>query len=229
MLNPRFQVIATWGWNFVGNFLLIALVTLLLPGNITVDQQAMQANPSLALIPIAGEIIATGLLPVLFTVFGRENLAEYGLQKKGFGNGLVFSALVVAILAGAAFLGIGHYGPLNLSSLQVGSTLHVLSFVLGALAYGPLEVFFVIWLVRNTDRILHSQAKIFSTGLVVTILIYGVLHAISQGSYSILIAARYLAFGLIYKATRNSYGTMLAGMVTNEFVWFLFKVFLIQA
>ncbi len=229
LLNPRFQVIATWGWNFVGNFLVIALATILLPDNITVDQQAMQANPRLALIPIAGEIIAAGLLPVLFAIFGRENLAEYGLQMKGFGKGLILSVLAVAILAGAALLGIGNYGPISLSGLKAEPIWHFLSFVAGAFAYGPLEVFFVIWLVRSTDHIFHSEDKILSRGLVITILIYGLLHAFSQGFYSIVIAARYLAFGLIYKATGNSYGPMLAGTVTNEYVWFLFKVFLMRA
>ncbi len=229
LLNPRFQVMATWGWNFIGNFLVVVLAAVILPANISVDKQAMQANPKLALIPIAGEIIATGLLPVLFTIFGGENLVEYGLRKTGLGKGLVFSALIVAILAGAAWAGIGNYGPLDLAGFQVGSIWYVLCFVLGGLAYGPLEVFFVIWLVRNTDRIFHSQDKILSRGLVVTILIYALLHAVSQGFYAILIAARYLAFGLIYKVTRNSIGPMLAGTVTNEYVWLLFQVFLVQA
>ncbi len=98
LLNPRFQVMATWGWNFIGNFLVLVLAALILPANISVDQQAMQANPKLALIPIAGEIIATGLLPVVFTLFKKESLAKYGLKKNGLGKSFLLATLVVALL-----------------------------------------------------------------------------------------------------------------------------------
>lgn len=226
ILQPKPQVIVAWGWNFISVFLIIAVATALLPANVTDDRHAMQAKPGLALIPILAEFIATGMLPVLFTLLQKENPAVYGLHKKGLGNSLLFSTLAVALFAAAASLGIGRYSPVHFADLQVRSAGHLFAFMLGAFAYGPLEAFFVIWLVHNTDRVLHSESKIFSRGLIVTIVIYGLLHATSQGFYAVLIAARYLAVGWIYKATRNAIGPMLAGTLTNEFIWFLVSIFL---
>lgn len=98
--------------------------------------------------------------------------------------------------------------------------------LLGLSAYGPLEVFFVIWLIHNTDRIFKSEAKTWSWGLLLTIALYALLHAFSQGANSLVIAAKMLAFGLVFKRTGNSIGPMLAFMLMNEYAWFLATVLL---
>jgi hypothetical protein len=97
---------------------------------------------------------------------------------------------------------------------------------LGLVAYGPLEVFFVVWLIHNTDRIFKTEANTWSWGLLLTIAIYGLLHSFSQGANSLVIAAEMLALGLVFKSIRNSIGPMLAFMLMNEYAWFLATVFL---
>jgi hypothetical protein len=41
---------------------------------------------------------------------------------------------------------------------------------------------------------------------------------------SLAIALRFLAFGLIYKYTKNSVGPMVGWTITNDFIWFLLGV-----
>jgi membrane protease YdiL (CAAX protease family) len=66
----------------------------------------------------------------------------------------------------------------------------------------------------------------FSKGLIVTIVIYGVLHSFSQGLNSLTIAITFLGLGLIYKYTKNSIGPMIGWTIANEYIWFLIGVLL---
>jgi hypothetical protein len=225
-LSNKFQVTVTWVWNFVGNFMILAFAMLFLSANININRQAIQADPRLMLIPVVAELVAAGMLPVLFTIYQRESPAIYGFQKQGLRNGILLSLLIIILYAILVYLGIERFTPIHIASLRTGSIWQPGCAFMAAFAYGPLEVFFVIWLIHNTDRIFHSENNILSRGLVVTILIYGVLHAFSQGFFAILLAARYFSFGWIYKVTHNSIGPMVAGTVTNEFIWFLAGVLL---
>ena len=86
----------------------------------------------------------------------------------------------------------------------------------------------MVWLIHNTDRLYNSSAKILSAGLLVTIFLYGVLHWFSQGTYALVIAAIFMALGLIFKTTRNAIGPMLAWTVMNAYIWALCGILLTQ-
>jgi len=225
--NRKFQVVATWVWNLMGALVVSVVVAAILPSNIALDRAALRAQPRWAIIPILSEIVLVGLLPVIFTVLSKEPAAQYGLTRKRLVSSLALSAVVV--VAYFAFLSIraGHLTTsVTFPGLAHATPGNILLALLALLAYGPLEVFFVLWLIHNTDQIFKTQAPVWSLGLLLTIVIYGVLHAFSQGANSIVIAAQFLALGLIYKTTRNAVGPMLAFMVMNEYAWFLAKVLL---
>ena len=225
--SPRFQVPATWVWNVVGTFVVAAVVAVALPQNIALDRTALARQPSLALIPIFAEIILVGLLPVIFSMLRRDKAAEYGITGKGLLPGLALSVAVVAAYFAYLSLRAGHLTTsVQLPGLQQATIGHALLALLALAAYGPLEVFFVLWLVHNTDRIFKTEAQTWSRGLLLTIAIYALLHSFSQGANSLVIAAEMLALGLIFKSTRNSIGPMLAFMFMNEYGWFLAGVFL---
>jgi len=95
LFNPKFQVITTYLWNFVGVFLIGLIAFVVLPTNLIIDPQAMIDDPNLALIPIFSEIVLVGLLPILFTIISKDNVSLYGLSKKGLVKGIVLSAPVV--------------------------------------------------------------------------------------------------------------------------------------
>jgi hypothetical protein len=227
LISPRFQVPATWIWNAVGTFAVAAIVAIALPRNIALDRSALEQQPSLALIPIFSEIILAGLLPIVFSILRRDKAAEYGITGKGLLVSLVLSAGVVLVYFSYLSIRAGHLTTnLQLPELHQLTVGNALFASLGLVAYGPLEVFFVVWLIHNTDRIFKTEANTWSWGLLITIAIYGLLHSFSQGANSLVLAAEMLALGLVFKSTRNSIGPMLAFMLMNEYAWFLAKVFL---
>jgi len=225
--NPKFQVMATWIWNMFAVLLISMLLQAVLPENTSLDIDSMRANPRLVFIPALAQIVAVGLLPLLFVLTNREKLSLYGLQRQGLGKSLAFSVLAVLAFFVALVLQGGELTSyINISTLRITPLWRLGLALLVILAYGPLEVFFVVWLIQNTDRLYDSGAKTFSAGLWVTILLYGVLHYFSQGMYAIVIAAIFLALGVIFKATRNAFGPILAWTVMNEYIWVLLGILL---
>lgn len=225
--NPKFQVMAVWIWNMFAVLLISMLLQAVLPENTSLDFDSLRANPRLVLIPVLAQIVAVGLLPLLFVLTNREKFSLYGLQRQGLGKSLAFSVLAVLAFFVALVLQGGELtSTINISTLRITPLWRLGLALLAILAYGPLEVFFVVWLIQNTDRLYDSGAKTFSAGLWVTILLYGVLHYFSQGLYAIVIAAIFLALGVIFKATRNAIGPILAWTVMNEYIWVLLGILL---
>ncbi len=227
LANPKFQVMATWIWNMFSVLLISIILQAVLPENTTLDIDAFRADPRLVLIPVLAEIVAVGLLPLLFVLLNREKLSLYGLQRQGLWKSLAYSVLAGAAFMAALSLQGGDLSTLlNIPAIQVSPLWKLGIALLAVIAYGPLEVFFVVWLIDNTDRLYNSQAKLLSAGLWVTILLYGVLHYFSQGLYALVLAVTFLALGLIYKATRNAIGPMLAWTVMNQYIWVLLGILL---
>lgn len=225
--TTKFQVIAVWVFNLLAAGLVSVLVSVLLPDNIAVDQEALRANPTLAYIPILTEIIAVGLLPILFVMLNKEKAADYGLKSSGWIKSLGLSMLAVAAFWAYLSFQAGQFTTgFSLEGIGFNQPLNILPALLALLAYGPLEVFFVIWLIQNTDKLFKPTNSVFSYGLVITIVIYDLLHTFSQGSYSIIISLIFLALGLIYKYSRNAIGPMIAWVLMNSYIWFLVSIFL---
>jgi len=221
---------AVWLWNMVGVLLISSILLAVLPEGSTLNEEALRTHPDLVIYPVLTEIVAVGLLPVLFVLFNREQSATYGLQRAGLGKSLALSMLVVVVYVALLSIQAGQLTTgINLEGIKITSSWKLVLALLAILAYGPLEVFFVVWLIHNTDRLYNSAAKILSAGLLVTILLYGVLHWFSQGMYAIVIAAIFLALGLIFKVTRNAIGPMLAWTVMNEYLWVLCGILLGQS
>jgi len=225
--DPKFQVMAVWIWNMLSVLLISIILQSVLPEGTILDMDAFRADPRLVLIPVGVEIVAVGLLPLLFVLLNREKLPLYGLQRQGLWKSLAYSVLAgVGFMAALSLQGADLSTLLQLPAIQVTSLWKPGLALLAVIAYGPLEVFFVVWLIHNTDRLYNSQAKVLSTGLWVTILLYGVLHYFSQGLYALVLAITFLALGLIYKATRNAIGPMLVWTVMNQYIWVLLGILL---
>ena len=96
---------------------------------------------------------------------------------------------------------------------------------LGVFAYGPLEVFFIIWLIVNTDKIFGSLEKMISPGLLITVLVFGLSHVIlsPQGGLpnAVKVTIIFMLLGLIFKYTKNSIGPMIAWAIINGQVSYL--------
>ena len=227
--TPKFQVMATWIWNMVAVLVVSSIVVAMYTEIPTLGSEARREDTRLVLIPVITEIIAVGLLPVVFTLLNRDRAADYGLQRQGLLNSLAYSALVVLVFFAILSILNGQITTsINLPELQLSTFWEPVTALLAILAYGPLEVFFVIWLIHNTDRLYNSVTKILSTGLLVTILLYGVLHYFSQGVNALVIAAIFLLLGLIFKATRNAIGPLVAWTLMNNAIWDLVGILMAQ-
>ena len=218
--SPVFQVIATWIWVLVGGAI-TALIILLVNGvDLSSAPKILGEKQYLATYI---EIVSVGLLPVMFSLICKDDPAQYGFSRKGLVKSLILSGLfVIAALFGYAFLTNGQL----MSGLSPGYHLdfpwNLWYAVLGIFAYGPLEVFFFMWLVTNTDRIFKSENRTLSRGLLVTVVIFGITHILITNIYNAFYtSAIFFILGLIYKYTRNSIGPMIAWTLINGQVWWV--------
>ncbi len=219
-LNRKFQIVSTWVWNAIAAFLVIMIVAVAAPG-VGLNDEALSDKPALAILPILSEIVAAGLLPVQYTFLRKDRPAIYGLSKTNLARSLLLSIPVVLLYLVFIALGLDRFPSIDWAGIHFSNLLGLPLAILAILAYGPLEVFFVIWLIQKTDELFNSRERLLSPGLILTTVIYGALHAISQGSYALVITAYFLAMGIIYKYSSNSIGPMLAWTIINKFIWFL--------
>ncbi len=223
--SPVFQVLATWIWVFVGGAL-TALIILIVLGIDLASALKVLGNKRYLAVYI--EIVSVGLLPVVFTLIFRNDSTQYGLSRKELAKSLKLSALFTVALFGFALLTRGQLMTGDSPSFHLNFPWNLWYTVLGIFAYGPLEVFFVMWLVTNTDRIFKSENRTLSWGLIVTVVIFGIAHIlITQSIYNAFYtSAIFFMLGLIYKYTGNSIGPMIAWTLINGQVWFIAQMLL---
>jgi len=213
-------VVLVWVWMFFG-----AIVTELIIGFVKgwrIDEifERLYIEPYLASYV---EIVSVGGLPLLITLLYGDSPSTYGLRKEGLIKSLVLSLLLVVVYALAL---IALKGPPRLSHVcfNLDYPYNIWYALLGVFAYGPLEVFFVIWLIVNTDLALKSD-RLLSPGLVITTVIFGLSHLLSapKAGYTntISVTVTFLILGLIFKYTKNSIGPMIAWTILNSQVRYL--------
>ncbi len=220
LYDPKFRVIFTWIWFIVGPILTILTIILILGESIAGLRQAFSARPY---ITTYVEIVGVGLVPAIFTLLAREKLAEYGIRVKGLVASLLLSAAVVAIWMGVSFFTTGQLVGYGTADFQISPPWNYFYGILGIFAYGPLEVFFFVWLVTNTDRIGQGAQSVLSRGLIITLIIFSLMHILTTQHVetAFYIAVVFSALGLIYRRTQNSIGPMIAWTLINGQVWYL--------
>ncbi len=223
--NPIFRVVTTWLWFIVGAILVILIILTVYGINFA---KAMEILGERRYLAVYVEIVSVGLLPVVFTLICRDDLMLYGLGRKGLAKSLLLSGLFAVVLFGIGFLTRGQLMTGLSPSPHLDFPWNIWHVTLGVFAYGPLEVFFVIWLIANTDRIFKSENKIVSRGLIITAVIFGLLHIFSSPAAGISNAfytgGIFLVLGLIYKYTKNSIGPMIAWTLINGQIWYIVKI-----
>jgi len=111
----------------------------------------------------------------------------------------------------------------NPPNLHLSFPLNFLFVMTVIIIYGPLEMFYVIWLITNTNKIFKAKKRIFSWGLIITSVMYGVANLFF--SHNIILALLHISvffmFGLIYKFTKNSIGPMIGWTLANGHILFI--------
>jgi membrane protease YdiL (CAAX protease family) len=220
LYDPKFRVIFTWIWFIVGPILTILTVILFMGESIAGLRQALSSHPY---ITTYVEIVGVGLIPAIFTLFDKEKLAAYGLWKKGLVTSLLLSAVVVAVCMGVSLITTGQPVGYSTVDFQISLPWNYFYGILGIFAYGPLEVFFFVWMVNNTDRAMRGTQSMLSRGLIITVIIFSLMHILTTQHVetAFYIAVIYSALGLIYKRTQNVIGPMIAWTLINGQVWYL--------
>jgi membrane protease YdiL (CAAX protease family) len=221
--NPLFRVMATWLWWFIG----AALTGLI----ILVSQGAPLASVSEVLagkrvyLAVYIEIVSVGLLPLLFTWICKDELAQYGLTRQGLAKSLLLSSLFVVVMFGFGYLMTGRLMTDSRPSLHLDFPSNLWYALLGIIAWGPLEVFFFVWLVDNTDNIFKGRMKRNPWGLIITVLSFALIHIITTDvRNAIYTGVIFLVLGLIYKYTKNVVGPMIAWTLINGQVWYIARL-----
>ena len=206
-------VLAVWLWMFIGSIATIALVACIkgVPLNLEGLVDMLNREPYLACY---GEVVGVGALPLLISLARGDKLEMYGLRRQGALKSLAFSLSPAAVILVTRVI-----RGLSLKSFGLSFPYNIWYAALSVLAYGPLEAFFVVWLIVNTDAILDTLNKTASPGLFITVLVFGLSHVIfsPQGGFlnAVEVIIEFAVLGLIFKHTGNSLGPMVAWTLIN--------------
>ncbi len=213
-------VVAVWFWSFLGVpvvALFIACIEGVAP-TVNGIMGMLSREPYLASYI---EFACCGGLPLAVTLLCREDFVIYGLRREGLVKSLLLSSILAVFKITLRLLS----GGFRFVSFNLPFPLNLWYAFFGVFAYGPLEVFFVVWLIVNTDRIFGSLERMVSPGLIITVLVFGLSHVVfSPGGglvNAISVTITFFILGLIYKYTGNSIGPMIAWTLMNGFIPYL--------
>jgi hypothetical protein len=112
--------------------------------------------------------------------------------------------------------------PAFTQSLTLAWPWNVISATLAVLAYGPGEAVFVVYLVAAFDTAASNQRPLFSWGVVITALLWGLPHianifffgwgALTNTLFMVVLG---LAMGLLFKGTQSSLGPIVFWTLVN--------------
>jgi hypothetical protein len=220
--DPLFRVISTWLWWFVGAALTVLTILAIQGVSLSSATKVLEEKQYLA---VYIEIVSVGLLPVIFTLVCKDDLAQYGLTHNRLANSIFFSLLFVMAMFGWAYFTRGQLMADDRATLHLEFPWSIWYAVLGIFAWGPLEVFFVTWLITNTDQVFKNGSQLISWGLIITLIGFGALHLLTTNVYNALYnGSIFLVLMLIYKRTQNAWGPMLAWTLINGQVWYIARL-----
>ena len=221
--NPIFRVVVTWVWWFVGAALTVLVILSSYHATFSSARETLGGNRHLA---VYIEIVSVGLLPIMFTLISRDGLAQYGISRKGFVKSFLYSSLFVATIFSLNYLSKGQLMNDDRPDIFLDFPWNLWYAGLGIFAWGPLEVFFVTWLITNTDKIFKNRDRTISWGLIITVVIFGLLHILTTRSVfnALYTGTIFLILGLIYKVSGNAIGPMIAWTLINGQVWYIARV-----
>ncbi len=169
-------VLISWIWMLVGAFLTSVLIFFLVEGSLAIDARSifglLYERPYLASYI---ELVALGGLPLAISLICGDDFGAYGLRKDGALKSLALAVtlalfLLIVRVVNSSGVAYEHFG--------LSFPLNVIYASLAVIVYGPLEVFFVIWLIVNTDRAIGWDRGIFTPGLLITVVVFGLSHLI---------------------------------------------------
>ncbi len=215
LCRKRFILVSiVWIWLFVGALVTVLLMAFIKGVSLDMEHVISMLNKEPYLASYV-EVIAAGALPLFFTLYCRDNIQIYGVKREGVVRSLVLSILMVTPFIFSWVL----YGGMGFYSFNLRFPYNIWYAFLGVIAYGPLEVFFVVWLIVNTDLVFKKGDNILSPGLLITVIVFSLSHIILSPqaglSNAISVLMIWMLLGLVFKYTGNSVGPMVAWTLIN--------------
>jgi membrane protease YdiL (CAAX protease family) len=223
--SPVLRISSVWVWSLAASPIIVLSLSLLLNRSSVGVFEILDKYPYFTAY---FEIVSVGLMPIVFTVICRDSLSQYGIIKRGFLESLVLSLLYVISVYGFTFLLQGRVSTFeSISGGKRSFPSNLWYGAVGVFAYGPLEVFFVNWLIVNTDRVFKSATHL-SWGLIVTVVLFSLFHLLTTRNLYIAINVfiSFFFLGVVFKYTKNSLGPMLAWTAINGQIPFYALMFL---
>jgi len=163
------------------------------------------------------EAMVAGLIPLLFVLIRKEDVSVYGIRRDNLIPSIVLSLVVVAGHWVELFFRLGEWFPHGSLGIDLSFPANVWYALVGIISNGPLEAFFLIWLLVKIDQITGNEEKTISWGLIIAAVFFGLFHIISTGSLpnALRVTIIYLTLSLIFKGTRNGIGPLLGWTLIN--------------
>ena len=210
-------IIIVWIWSIIGSILTICLLGYIHSIPLTFNEIAnfLDKKPYLASY---AELIGIGLLPLIISLVCKDNFKLYGICRKGMIKSLLYSIpIIVFVITNQVIT--HRYMYVKYVSFNLPFSLNIWYAIFAIITYGLLEVFFVFWLIVNTDRVFKTVDKMWSPGLFVTVIVFGFSHLVLSPKAGVLNAISvtiiFLILSIIFKTTKNILGPAICWTLLN--------------
>ncbi|MCK4379881.1 MAG: hypothetical protein KAW51_02005 [Candidatus Lokiarchaeota archaeon] len=221
LYQPKFRVISTWLWFFIGGALAILIISAFYGFNFVVAFNGIQNNRYLY---VYIEFFSVGLLPVIYVVVCKDPLSNYGfnMKKRELFLSLLLSVVYIGIMFTIGWIINGKVMNFEIYDFQLDFPLNVFYGIFGIIVWGPLEVFFFIYLVVNMEQIFKQDNWKISKGLIIITILFGLVHLLTTNWWNaIYTGILFFIIGFIYKFSNNIIGPIISWALINGQVWFI--------
>lgn len=173
------------------------------------------------------EFFLVGFLCIVFAILNHDSKEIYGITGKGIGKS---SAIGIGLILIHASIKYASGSPIFQPTLQAFAQSLAQPFpynigfaLFSAFVYGPLEIFYVIFLVVKFDKALSAAPPtVLSKGTIITTLLWALPHALNvifMGSLALINVVKVIIIGFVliitFKKTGSSIGPMLYWVISN--------------
>ncbi len=176
------------------------------------------------------EFLSVGFLPLLLALRDRDRRDFYGVGLTGATKSIILGAALVAVRG--LFRYVAGSPPFEVGLVAFSQSLaqpfpgNLFFSFITVFSYGPLEVFYITFLVAKLDLAFHSaQGTVLTKGVFSGVLLWALIHLNSAVFFGFTFAAAQVVSNFIYgillmmvfKYSKCSIGTMSSFTITNLF------------
>jgi membrane protease YdiL (CAAX protease family) len=232
--RSRILYISSWLWFIIGAVITGLLIVITNGKTISEGRTFLGSNPHLF---VYIELVSAGALQIIFMIITKDSWKNYGFNFNKTLLSLIPSILSIVAFWGFDWLITGSFW--NIQSIEHNLSVagRITYGLLGLIIWGPLEMFFFIWLVENAQSFFKRGEKNpilnkwFNLGLLLTLVLFSLAHFVTTQNWFnvVYVFAIFLILGEIYIHTGNIIGPMIAWTLINDQVWYMLQLLWVPA